>query len=444
MDLGLTRQADREDLGGERCDQERDTRARDSEHRRAHDNDPDKLSSGDAQRPQGGIVVRLEHNLSRHRLSHEEQRHQQREDPEEDERHHLQMDPALCARGGCSDVVGVPRTGEDLPVADGGSLRGERLPVSGAIPKTDCVEVDVGKLLDRYPQSRRQSLEERRRHIHVLLALVCDVLFGGEREDRAHVGRDAHDPRDLHRERRALGTPLGHALCDKGSAGYLWIRIRVEAETAADVQVALVGRELVHRHVEGTTRVREVPGYHERSVQVPQGFGSAKPERIEDSHVRARGIGGHEQVRRFEPGLHLRERQDLTYRSVGGEGVRRRSGRHGGSRRAPVDEPAVVGKAVRDEPRHGGVGPAGACKRAEGDAAADPDEQRCHHEGAPAGSQLGAPAQPNDAHLRLPPVQGLRGPSTLNSCTSRIASQGGQPGFEAGWSHGVETHASTT
>ena len=60
-------------------------------------------------------------------------------------------------------------------------------------PKTDGVEVEVGKPLDRDPQTRRQSLEERGRHIHVLLALVGDVLFGGEREDRAHVGREAHD-----------------------------------------------------------------------------------------------------------------------------------------------------------------------------------------------------------------------------------------------------------
>ena len=55
------------------------------------------------------------------------------------------------------------------------------------MPKKDGVEVDVGKLLDRDPQPRRQSLEERWRHVHVLLALVCDVLFGGKREDRAHV-----------------------------------------------------------------------------------------------------------------------------------------------------------------------------------------------------------------------------------------------------------------
>ena len=101
-------------------------------------------------------------------------------------------------------------------MADGGSLRGERLPVSDAIAKTDGVEVDFGKPLDRDSQTRRQSLEECWRHVHVLLALVCDALFGGKGQDRTHVVREADDARDRHRERRALGTPLGHALCDEG------------------------------------------------------------------------------------------------------------------------------------------------------------------------------------------------------------------------------------
>ena len=63
---------------------QRDRRAREPEHRRTHDHDPDELRPRDAQRPQGGVIVRLEHHLSRHRLPDEQQGHEQGEDPKED------------------------------------------------------------------------------------------------------------------------------------------------------------------------------------------------------------------------------------------------------------------------------------------------------------------------------------------------------------------------
>ena len=65
--------------------------------------------------------------------------------------------------------------------------------------------------------------------------------------------------------------------------------------------------------------------------------------------------------------------------------------------------------------------------RGQSDAAADPQQQeRGHHEGVPAGSQLGDKAQPDDAHAHLPPAQRHRGqvhPHHLG--TVRTARQGG-------------------
>ena len=83
--------------------------------------------------------------------------------------------------------------------------------------KADTVEVEIGKLLDRDPQPSCQSQQERGRGVHVLLALVCDVLFCGQGKDRAHVVRETHDPRDCHRERRALEVAL--VRCTLGENG---------------------------------------------------------------------------------------------------------------------------------------------------------------------------------------------------------------------------------
>ena len=197
--------------------------------------------------------------------------------------------------------------------------------------EADAHEVDVGNPLDWDAQPGGQTWQKGRRQEEVLLALVRDVFVGEHGVDGVDVLRRPHDRSDPNRERGAGGR-LVVMLHPAGESAVLDLcrRVGVKMEAAPDVEVALLGHQLVDGDVEGVVRIREASGDHQRTIDRAKQVGVGHADRVEASIELTAGIRRQEEVGRSEVGDDLRKINDALFQGGQGERAGRRASGHRG------------------------------------------------------------------------------------------------------------------
>ena len=71
-------------------------------------------------------------------------------------------------------------------------------------------------------------------------------------------------------------------------------------DVAAHVEVTLLSREFVDRHVKRVRRVRQMPSHHQRSIDTAIQRSIGRPNRIQAPRIVTSAIRSEEQIRRAE------------------------------------------------------------------------------------------------------------------------------------------------
>ncbi len=311
VDLGLPRQPDRHDRRGSKRHGHGENGSGDPDERGEQEHDGDHLAPGRTEGAQHEVVARLVLSLASERLADEQDRDQGNEQSEREERRDVEMDAALGARRRLAHpvhVAGGPR-GDRRHRCPCDALL-ERLPVGCAMVEPHADEVDVGHLRYGNAEAPRQLLEEGGGGVEVALDLVAHPLPVYEREHRVDVLGKAHDPGHVDRVRGAGRTDRGgrRARVQRPAAD-LFVRIGVQSERRAHMQVVARSRQFVHGHLGGLARIRKAAGDDHRTVHCPVEVGVGVADDVELVRI-AIGIGA-VLVRRQEEVRRTKVRRDL-------------------------------------------------------------------------------------------------------------------------------------